>query len=121
MKFFKPTLVAIALVGVIGCQQEAKEEVKVAVALETEEQKQAYGLGASIGMYMERNLEEQAKLGLALDKELIVRGFVESVEGNSAIPKEEIQTLLSSLDATMKAKQEELTVKEAEALSLIHI
>ena len=115
MKFFKPTLVAIALVGVIGCQQEAKEEVKVAVALETEEQKQAYGLGASIGMYMERNLEEQAKLGLALDKELIVRGFVESVEGNSAIPKEEIQTLLSSLDATMKAKQEELTVKEAEA------
>ena len=115
MKFFKPTLIAIALVGIVGCQQEAKEEVKVAVALETEEQKQAYALGASIGMYMERNLEEQAKLELALDKDLIVRGFVESVDGNSAISKEEIQTVLSGLDAKMKAKQEELIAKEAEA------
>jgi len=115
MKFFKPTLVAIALVSVMGCQQEAKKEEVKAPVLETEIQKQAYGLGASIGMYMERNLEEHTKLGLALDKELIVKGFVDSLEGKALIEKEEIQTLLMSLDQQMKAKQQELATKEAEA------
>jgi FKBP-type peptidyl-prolyl cis-trans isomerase FkpA len=115
MKFFKPTLVAIALVSVMGCQQEAKKEEVKAPVLETEIQKQAYGLGASIGMYMERNLEEHTKLGLALDKELIVKGFVDSLEGKALIEKEEIQTLLMSLDQQMKTKQQELATKEAEA------
>ena len=117
MKLFKPTLVAIALVSVFGCQQEAKKEEPVAAkaaVLEAEIDKQAYGLGASIGMYMERNLAEHAKLGLTLDKELIVKGFVESLEGNSQIPQEEIQALLMSLDQQMKAKQQEQVAKQAE-------
>ena len=112
MKLFKPTMVAIALVSVMGCQ-EAKQEEK-AVVLDTEIQKQAYGLGASIGMYMERNLEEHTKMGLSLDKDLIVRGFVESLEGKSKIEKEEIQTLLTNLEQTMKTKQQEMAKQEAE-------
>ena len=44
MKFFKPTLVAIALLSVMGCQESATQEEK-AIALDTEIQKQAYGLG----------------------------------------------------------------------------
>ncbi|WP_440877609.1 FKBP-type peptidyl-prolyl cis-trans isomerase [Thalassotalea sp. PLHSN55] len=116
MKFLKPTLVAIALVSVFGCQEEVKkEEVKAPVALETEVQKQAYGLGASIGMYMERNLEEQAKLGLSLEQDLIVRGFIESIDGNSVMTKEEVQSVLASLDQTMQAKQQEQAAVEAEA------
>jgi FKBP-type peptidyl-prolyl cis-trans isomerase FkpA len=107
MKLFKPTLVAIALVSVFGCQQEAKKEEVKAPVLETEIQKQAYGLGASIGMYMQRNLEEHKKLGLALDEDLIVNGFVDSLAGKSLIKKEEIQGLLMSLDKNMKAKQQE--------------
>ncbi len=113
MKFFKPTLVAIGLISVLGCNQEVAQE-KQAPVLETEVQKQAYGLGASIGMYMERNLEEHAKLGLALDKDLISEGFLASIAGKSLLEKEEIQTLLMNLDKTMKAKQQEKIVKDAE-------
>jgi len=113
MKFFKPTLVAVALMAVVGCQDVA-EEVKAPV-LESEIQKQAYGLGASIGMYMQRNLDEHNKLGLTLDKQLIIRGFVDSIEGKAVIEKEEIQTLLMNLDKSMKAKQQEASVKSAEA------
>lgn len=115
MKFFKPTLVAVALVAVMGCQEETKQAETAALVLETEAQKQAYGLGASIGNYMERNLEEQTKMGLTLDKALIINGFVDSVNGKSAIEKEEIQTLLASLDATMKAKQQEQAALDAAA------
>ncbi|NMP30408.1 FKBP-type peptidyl-prolyl cis-trans isomerase [Thalassotalea sp. M1531] len=118
MKLFKPTLVAIALVSVFGCQQEAKQEETAAVktaVLETEIEKQAYGLGASIGMYMERNLEEHTKLGLNLDKALIIKGFTESLDGQSQIPQEEVKTLLMALDQQMKTKQQELAAKQSEA------
>ena len=115
MKFFKPTLVAVALLAVTGCQEGAKTEEIKAPVLEAEIQKQAYGLGASIGMYMQRNLDEHDKLGLTLDKELIVRGFVDSINDKAVIEKEEIQALLMNLDKTMKAKQQEMAVKESEA------
>ena len=115
MKFFKPTLVAVALLAVAGCQEGAKKEEAKAPVLEAEIQKQAYGLGASIGMYMQRNLAEHDKLGLSLDKDLIVRGFVDSINDKSLIQKEEIQALLTNLDQTMKTKQQEMAVKEAEA------
>jgi len=114
MKFFKPTLVAVALFAVAGCQGEAKKEEEKAPVLEAEIQKQAYGLGASIGMYMQRNLAEHDRLGLTLDKELIVRGFVDSINDKSVIEKEEIQALLTNLDKNMKAKQQELAAKESE-------
>ena len=115
MKFFKPTLIAVALFAVAGCQEGAKKEEVKAPVLEAEIQKQAYGLGASIGTYMQRNLAEHDKLGLALDKELIVRGFVDSINDKSLIEKEEIQALLTNLDKTMKAKQQEMAAKASEA------
>lgn len=112
MKFFKPTLVAMALVAVVGCQQPAVQEEK-ALVLETEVQKQAYSLGASIGMYMQRNLEEQNKMGVTLEQNIIVKGFTDSLEGKSQIEKEEVQALLMKLDESMKAKQKELAEKTA--------
>ena len=115
MKLFKPTLVALALVAVVGCNEKVVAEQEKAPVLETEVQKQAYGLGASIGMYMQRNLEEQDKLGLSLDKELIVSGFVDSIAGKSLIEKEEIQALLQNLDATMKEKQQAAAIAASEA------
>jgi FKBP-type peptidyl-prolyl cis-trans isomerase FkpA len=64
---------------------------------------------------MQRNLEEHDKLGLALDKELIVRGFVDSIEGKAVIEKEEIQALLMNLDASMKEKQQAAAIAASEA------
>jgi FKBP-type peptidyl-prolyl cis-trans isomerase FkpA len=114
MKLFKPTMLAIALVSVLGCQEEAKK-VEVAPVLDTEIQKQAYGLGASIGIYMQKNLEQHEKLGLPLEQALITRGFTDSLAGKSLIEKEEIQALLMNLDQAMKAKQQEVASAESEA------
>jgi FKBP-type peptidyl-prolyl cis-trans isomerase FkpA len=113
MKLFKPTLVAVALFAVAGCQEGAKKEEAKAPVLETEIQKQAYGLGASIGSYMQRNLVEHDKLGLTLDTNLIVRGFVDSMNDKALIEQEEVQALLQNLEQTMKTKQQEMSVKEA--------
>lgn len=116
MKFFKPTLVALALVAVVGCNEKVSADAEVkAPVLETEAQKQAYSLGASIGMYIERNLEQHTKLGLSLDKELIVNGFVDSVDGKSKINKEEMQAILKGLDATLQEKQQAAIIAASEA------
>lgn len=117
MKFFKPTLVAVALFSVAACQENTKDTANVdsAPVLETEAQKQAYGLGAYIGMNMQRNLVEQEKLGVVLEKELIINGFVDSINEKSSIEKEEIQALLMSLEETMKTKQQEAAVLASEA------
>ena len=113
MRFLKPTLVAIALVTVMGCQEKAPVEKEL--VLDTEAQKQAYSLGASIGIYMQRNLEEQTKMGIALDHDIILRGYTDSLAGKSQIEKEDIQAILMSLDQQMKAKQQELDAVAAQA------
>jgi FKBP-type peptidyl-prolyl cis-trans isomerase FkpA len=114
MKLFKPTMLAIALVSVFGCQ-ESVEQTAPAPVLETEIQKQSYSLGASIGMYMQKNLDQHEKLGVPLDQALITRGFTDSLAGKSIIEKEEIQALLMSLDEQMKAKQVEIATAESAA------
>ncbi|OUS26561.1 peptidylprolyl isomerase [Thalassotalea sp. 42_200_T64] len=105
MKFFvKPTLVAVAVMAMMGCQEEIAAK---AVTLETEDQKQAYALGASIGSYMNNNLTEQQKFGVVLDKELLMAGFTESLNGKGQIEKEEIQKLLMALDQKVNEKKQE--------------
>ena len=119
MKFLlKPAALAVATVALMGCQQEAakKEETVVAApVLDTQEQKQAYALGASVGNYLSRNLEAQEEFGIKLDKEILVQGFMESIEGKSSIEKEEIQSLLMALDASVKEKQQAKLKADAEA------
>jgi FKBP-type peptidyl-prolyl cis-trans isomerase FkpA len=118
MKFFKPTVIALALVAVVGCNEQKPVEEKASaeklLVLDTDVQKQAYSLGASIGMYMERNLEEQSKMGVTLDQEIILKGFTDSIAGKSQIEKEEVQAILMGLDQQMKAKQLEVAEKSAE-------
>jgi FKBP-type peptidyl-prolyl cis-trans isomerase FkpA len=97
-----------------GCQ-EAVKQTDTAHVLETEVQKQAYSLGASIGMYMQKNLDQHEKLGLPLDQALITRGFTDSLAGKSVIEKEEIQALLMNLDKEMKAKQKEAATADSAA------
>jgi len=106
--------VAVSLLAVAGCQESAAQEEKPPI-LYTEIQKQAYSLGASIGMYMQRNLEEHDKLDLPLDKDIIARGFVDSMHGKSIIEKEEVQALMKSLEQKMNAKQQALALKNAES------
>ena len=115
MNFLKPTLVAVALMSVIGCQEQAaKEEVKP-LTLETDQQKQSYSLGSSIGTYMKTNLEKQAELGVPLDKSYIISGFTDSLADKSLVTEEEIRTVLMAMEASLKEKQQVLTEEKTKA------
>lgn len=117
MNFLKPTLVAVALVSVLGCQQEAKQETveEAKLVLETDQQKQSYGLGTSIGNYMTQNLERQAELGVPLDKELIIKGFSETLNGTSQMTEEDARAVLMAMETTIREKQQAAVEEKAKA------
>lgn len=116
MNFLKPTLVAVSLMAVFGCQEAKQEEVKV--VLETEQQKQAYGLGTQIGSYIKNNLEKQAELGVPLDSALILSGFADSLADKSQMTEEDVKTALMAMEETLKAKQQEVAdAKTQESLA----
>lgn len=117
MKFLKPTLVAVALVSVFGCQQEAKkeEQVEKPVVLETDSQKQSYGLGSNIGGYLKKNLANQAELGVPLEQDLIVKGLLDALAGKSQMTDEEARTILMAMETTLRQKQQEAIVAKSQA------
>lgn len=113
MKFLKPTLIAVALVSVLGCQEKVKEDKPV--VLENDAQKQAYSLGSSIGSYITKNIEQQEKLGLGLDTAIITQGFVDSLAGKSVVTEEEIKATLQAMNEELQTKQQEKLVADAAA------
>ena len=110
-KVFKLSFVAASVLALAACNKEApKAEVK----LETEVQKQAYGLGASIGEFVKKDLEGKTEVGFELDKALIVAGLEESLAGKSQLTEEEIKELLTKLNTEVAEKQQAAAQAKAE-------
>ncbi|MGE6649465.1 FKBP-type peptidyl-prolyl cis-trans isomerase [Shewanella colwelliana] len=104
---YKISLVALAVVGLTACNQEQKTTTTAAeVKLETEAQKQAYSVGASIGKYMSGHIKEQEELGLPVDRSLIITGFSNGLNDELKLTEEEMQTVLQSLDETLNEKRQ---------------
>jgi FKBP-type peptidyl-prolyl cis-trans isomerase FkpA len=115
---YKLSLVALAVVGLSACNQEEKTTASAAsVELTTDEQKEAYSVGASIGRYMSGHIKEQEELGMAVDRSLIVTGFTNGLNGELKLTEEEMQTVLQSLDKKLNDKRQE----QAEAMAAKNI
>ena len=70
-KTIKLSLVAASVLALTACNQEAaKPEVKE-VKLETEAQQQSYGIGASVGNFLNKDLADKKELGIELDQAYI--------------------------------------------------
>ncbi len=91
----KLSLIAIAVMSVTACNNNQSAEK---VDLETQEAKEAYSLGASIGSYISKQLQEQKTAGLTLDNELIMHGFKQGLANNTQLTEEEIKEILQGLD-----------------------
>ncbi len=113
-KTLKLSLIAASVLALTACNQEAKKEEK-AVKLETEAQQQAYGIGASVGTFLNKDLAEKKDLGIELDQALLVRGFQDALAGNAQLDDEKIREVLTALDTSAREKQAEKAKVEAEA------
>ncbi|WP_026376239.1 FKBP-type peptidyl-prolyl cis-trans isomerase [Aestuariibacter salexigens] len=106
--------------GLAGCQQPASTDTAeqsaqdAPVTLETDAQKQAYALGASMGTYVQNRLNAQKEMGLEFDKPTLIKGFEDAVAGNAQYTVEEMQALTRAADAALQSKQQEQANMAAE-------
>ncbi len=110
----KMSLVAVAVITLAACQKEAAQQP---AALDTDEAKQSYSLGVSVGRYLDSTLDEYSKMGLSLDSALILRGVQDAIADKTALNEEEVQTMMTALEEQFREKQ--AAIAEAEAAQAI--
>ena len=104
----KLSLIAASVLALTACNQKAEAEQKPAeVKLETELQQQAYGIGASVGNFLQKDLADKKDIGIELDQELLMRGFKDALAGEAKLDEAKIREVLTALDTTVRAKQAE--------------
>ena len=129
---FALSLIAASLLTLTACNKEqakqpaadakpaaeAKaEEKKVDAAqsaFKSEEDKQAYSIGASAGNHLRLNLERTKEEGTEISKEMLVKGFIEALDNKAAFKDEEIRKNLMALDQRLREKRDAKAKKDAE-------
>lgn len=124
----KLSFLAATVALAVGCnQEEAKAPIASAVAAEqpaqadaqqafaSEDDKAAYAIGASLAQYLNTNLDQQAKIGLNLNKEMVIAGVEDVFNGKPRLTQEQTQQVLQELDARVTKLVAEQQKKEAEA------
>jgi FKBP-type peptidyl-prolyl cis-trans isomerase FkpA len=112
-KTIRLSLIAASVLALTACNQEAKKE-QAEVTLDTVEQQQAYGIGASVGNFLNKDLADKSEIGIELDQALLIRGFEDALAGNAKIDEEKIREVLTALDTSVRTKQEEKAKVESE-------
>lgn len=106
----KKAAIAILLSSALGlgaCQPVTEDTTKVeTLKLENDEQKQAYAFGANVGGFVEKKLAEQEEYGIAMDSELVIKGFVDSIKKQAQLESADIQTLVQAMEKSMREKMQ---------------
>ncbi|WJG09322.1 FKBP-type peptidyl-prolyl cis-trans isomerase [Aliiglaciecola sp. LCG003] len=103
MKKAAIALVVASVFGMTACQQQNADPLAVTeVTLDTEQQKQAYAYGASVGSFVEKQLAENKSLEIDLDNALVVKGFIAAMQGKSQFDATALHQLNSDFDKVVK-------------------
>lgn len=82
--------------------QESNAQAPAIKELTTEEQKISYAVGASFGGFFSQISKEQSKYIGEIDKNLVIQGFVDSLDSKSLLTDDQIRTALEGLDAKVR-------------------
>jgi FKBP-type peptidyl-prolyl cis-trans isomerase FkpA len=130
---FKVSLLAASVALIAGCGEQAQTEAKVKAEAKTEVaavaatqaevpagspktdlEKQSYGLGVSFGNYLKRALDENKKVEVMLDTDMVMTGVTDAIGGTEKMAKEDIEKVMKELDTLTRAKHAELAEKTKE-------
>ena len=112
-KVIQISALAVAVTLAAGCQEKAAQ-APVEVELNTDDQKAAYAIGASIGSFASQTLKQQEELGIALDRELVKAGLVDAVLEQVRMNEEEMGNTLRAHEQKMNTVVQEKAKKQRE-------
>ncbi|MDN4502970.1 FKBP-type peptidyl-prolyl cis-trans isomerase [Alteromonadaceae bacterium BrNp21-10] len=113
MKYTSAAMLVVATLGMTACQPQKVEETKETAAdtaaqapVENATQQQSYAIGASVGQFVSKKLEEQDLAGVVLDRDVVIKGFKAALGGNVTMTIEEIQAQMTALEASVREMQQ---------------
>lgn len=121
----RKTLVALstlAALALAGCgEKEAKQETaapaaaKVSAETMTDQQKYAYAMGASMGLFIAERAEQQKQLDLPIDVDVLRQGFEDGLNDSPAFSMEEIQQFAQTGEQVLRQKQAQMMEEKSAA------
>lgn len=115
-KVIRISALAAAVMLAAGCQEKAAEtpvEV-VQVQLNTDDQKAAYAIGASIGSFASQTLKQQEELGVALDREMVKAGLLDALLAQLQMNEEDMAAALRTHEQRMNTLVQEQAKQQRE-------
>jgi FKBP-type peptidyl-prolyl cis-trans isomerase FkpA len=107
----KASIAALIVCALIlnACQPSPVDPMKVEILnLDTEQQKQSYAMGASVGQIIEDKVANQKEVGIEYDQNLLVKGFIAGLQGQSQLDKKEVLSITRAVETLVRAKEAEL-------------
>ena len=104
-KAIKLSVIAATLGVVAACGNA--ESNSAPVTLKTDADKESYALGASMGGYLKANIENNTKIGVELNTDVILSGINEALAGNSQMTDEEIKEVMMALETRVRKLRSE--------------
>lgn len=98
-----------------ACQQQTSNTAEADKAaepsqLETDEQQNAYALGAIMG----QNLSEWSQLGMEIDRELAIKGFTDALDDKVLLDESQLRDKMQAMFAEAQKLQMEKNAKQGE-------
>ena len=113
----KTTLLATSLAFAFSAPHAlAEETAKVPTlnsAFKTQDEQNAYALGASMGRYMEAALTEQKNIGINLDSKQLLAGVQDAFNNKSKLSDAEIELTLAAFEDQVRTVATAKMEKEA--------
>jgi FKBP-type peptidyl-prolyl cis-trans isomerase FkpA len=111
MKKASITFLIVCVLILNACQPPPVDLMLVErLALDTEQQQQSYAIGASMGQIIENTITNQKAVGIEYDKNILVKGFIAALQGQSQLDKKEIKSITGAVETLVREKQVELKV-----------
>ena len=100
------SIIAMSSFAVANESSDVDEEMDMPMA--------SYAVGVQSGILLNDNIKRSAEVGIALDKEKVIAGFVDGLYDKSTLTYEEALPYLQQLDTAMKEKEKAMMAKFSE-------
>lgn len=104
---------SLAVSLLAGAVLFATGQATAATSSKENTQQEAYAVGLSMSQSLAHSLKQQAKIGLTLDKDQVIKGFKDGLNGKEKLSSEEMTTALKSLSQRMGKLQAAKAAKDA--------
>ena len=112
------TLTAVALsvlFGLTACQEESvKQSTVETIKLDTEDNKNSYALGVSVGGFLKKQLDSHNEVGVPLIQDLVVKGIMDGLGDAPELSEQETQEQINKLQTAYRTKTAAIQAAKSE-------